>query len=159
MVSSIRGRSFQISGYILIVKPIGFAIILGVEFERKREAKDDTKFFSPSNGQDGVAIYCGRSWDQEFCLGHVMFILGHGESIPRKWVSASNTPERLSDIKTRNWLLNSIKWRSSVIGDLVRAVLVEWKDGGLGRLISVDPQGNEEGLEATTKVNSSRNFL
>lgn len=60
-MSSISSRSNHISGYILIVKAIGFAIIMDVEFESKKEAKDDNKFFGPSKGQDGVAIYCGRS--------------------------------------------------------------------------------------------------
>lgn len=60
MVSSVRSRSGQIFGCILMVKPVGFANILDVEFERKEEATDDTKSFGPSNGKDGVAVYCGR---------------------------------------------------------------------------------------------------
>lgn len=56
-----QGYSGQISGCIFIVEPIGFANRLNVEFEKKKEVKDDTKFPGPSNRKGGVAIYCGKS--------------------------------------------------------------------------------------------------
>lgn len=61
MVSSIKSRSAQISGYTLIIEPIGLDNRSDLGFKRKKEVKDDTKNFGPSNGKDGVAIYYGRS--------------------------------------------------------------------------------------------------
>ena len=45
----------------LIIEPIGFDNRSDLGFKRKKEVKDETKDFGPTNGKDGVAIYYGRS--------------------------------------------------------------------------------------------------
>lgn len=80
MASSIRSRNGQISGCLLIVKSIGFANILDVEFERKKLPMIPS-FSAQAMGKMELPLTVGRAeikssaWDK--------FSLGHGESIPR----------------------------------------------------------------------------
>lgn len=76
IISSIKGRNGQISGFILIAEPLGFANILDKGLRKIKKLKMTPKFLAQAMGKIELSFTVEGA-----CLKYHEFSLVHGKSI------------------------------------------------------------------------------
>lgn len=76
IISSIKGRNGQISGYILIAEPLGFANLLDESLRKRKKLKMTPKFLVQAMGKMELSLT-----REGACLKYHEFSLVHGKSI------------------------------------------------------------------------------